>query len=305
MDKHVCKICDQEIEANNHFWRTHQLREEQYYTQYFPKYSKHTGELIKFKSREFYLNSDFNDKIEMRNWFKANPQESKDYTIELLKKRKELGKIKYALSQVELRSLMLPSLKWFYDNFDSYNLLCESLGLLPKFSLEHSIIEYGNLKDEATIIVDTREQKPFKFGEIPTCVECLNYGDYSLNPNKFKINIERKSLLDFASTFGANYTRFCKEVQRAKTDKAYLVVLVESNLNSALHFNYVPQLKYVRANPEFIFHNVREIMQKYNNIQFLFCDGRKEAADFVVKLFSMKRHLKHYDLQYHMDLGLL
>ena len=300
MDKHICKICNQEVDADNHFWKNHRIKQEDYFHSYFPRYSKETGELIKFKSRDFYLHSDFNDKKEMMAWFKANPDKAQAYAIELLKKRRDRKGLVYAPSQVELRSLMLPSMIWFKKHFDNYAKLCFSIGLKPRFTREDEIINYGTLSDHSKIMIDTREQKPLKF-DVPTEVATLSYGDYALFPNKFKVHIERKNLSDFVGTLGVGFERFCREIEKAKKDHAYLVILVESLLSDALSFNYLPQTKYCKVGPDFIFHNVRDIMQTYSNVQFLFCGGRKDAVQIIKKIFAIKRHPKHFDLQYYMD----
>jgi ERCC4-type nuclease len=212
----------------------------------------------------------------------------------------------YAPSSIELSSLMMPSMKWFKQNFKSYNKLCESIGLFSKFDLEDEVIEYGDLKKEAKIIIDTREQRPFQFEGYPVLFKGLTYGDYGLEPNKFKVFIERKELKDFISTLGANYDRFCREINRAKKERAYLVVLVESDFSTILSFDHIPYIKRItKVTPDFITHNIRTIMQKYNNIQFLFCKNKDEARNMVLKIFGMKKRPSHFDLQYNKSMGRL
>jgi hypothetical protein len=60
-----------------------------------------------------------------------------------------------------------------------------------------------------------------------------------------------------------------------------------------------------KANPEFIFHNVRDIIQKYPNVQFLFVNGRKKAAEIVEKIFESQCSYKDVDLQLLYDMGAL
>ena len=304
MDKHICKICNREIDANNHFWRAHGIKEMDYYQKYIPRYSKQTNELIQFKNRNFYLSSDFNDKREMITWIKNNSSTGRLYAMEILYKRIIDKQLKYFPCQVELRSLMMPSLIWYKKTLGTCAEIVNFIkmpDLKLRFDKEDEEIEYRNLSPHDTIIVDTREQLPLKFKDALTKVEKLDYGDYALSPNKYKVHIERKNLSDFVGTFGVGYERFCREVDRAKKDRAYLIILVESTLNDALHFNYLPQTRYCKVGPDFIFHNVRDILQKYNNIQFLFCNGRREAAELVKKIFKIKKHPKHYDLQYYKD----
>jgi hypothetical protein len=298
MDKNICFICKKEIQKGNHFWKEHRLKESVYYEKYFPKFCKQTGEKLVFKNVDNYFSNDFKGKREMAQWFKSYPDEAKLYAVELLKQRKEKKNLIYSPSQVELRSIMCPSMIWFKKNFQGYNLLCEDLGLKTRFDLENETPQFNEI--DGTILIDSREQKPLKF-KSPTKTIGLRYGDYALEPNRFKIHIERKNLSDFVSTFGVGFDRFCREVNRAKKDRAYLIILVESTLNDALHFNYLPQTKYCKTNPDFVFHNVRDLLQRFSNVQFLFCDGRKEMAELVKKIFGMKRHPKHFDLQFLKD----
>lgn len=301
MDNHICSICQKEVTENAHFWREHRIKEAAYFQKYHPRYSKETGELIEFKTREFYLNNDFNGKQEMATWFKKNPEEAKDYALNFLKKRKEKKDLIYAPSQVELRSLIAPSMVWFKKNFENYGDLCENLGFKKKFDKEDDLIRYGPIKENAILITDSREQNPLLFKDIKTEIQGLPYADYTLKPNRLKIYIERKSLPDFAGTLGLGYDRFYREIQRAKKDGAYLIVLVESPMNDALHFNYLPQMKFTKTNPEFVFHNVRKLIQDFNNLQFLFCKGRIEAGELLLKILTMTRHPKHIDLQFYYD----
>ena len=301
MDKYICQICKKEIQENKHFWKEHKIKEADYYQEYHPRYSKQTNQLIKFKNRDFYFSSDFNDKKEMMVWFKDNPELSKEYAVNLLAHRKEKKNLVYAPSHVELRSILAPSMIWFKKNLGNYKELCERLNYQIKFDREDDVIGYGEFPESAKIIIDTREQLPLKFNGINTEIKKLDYGDYARFPNRYKIHVERKNLSDFVGTLGVGYERFCREIARAKKEGAYLIVLVEALLNNALHFNYLPHMKYSKVSPDYIFHHVREMMQTYSNLQFVFCAGRIEAAELIKKIFCIKKHPKHYDLQYYYD----
>ena len=313
MDKHICKICNEEVTVNNHYWKAHKIKEADYYQKYVPRYSKLTGELLKFKNRDFYLNNDFQDKNEMMEWFRDNAIEAKAYALELLVNRIEKKKLIYAPSQVELRSLMMPSIIWYKKNLfspegnpQSYNSLCELMGLKVRFDKEDEIIGYSDFPQSAKILIDTREQAPLRFPNTQTETCKLDYGDYARSPNRYKVHVERKSLSDFVSTLGVGFDRFCREVQRAKKEGAYLIVLVESPLNSALSFNFLPHMRFAtKSSPEYVFNRVRAMMQKYPNLQFLFSKGRLEAAELIKKIFSVKKHVRHYDLQYMYDIKAL
>lgn len=297
----VCKICNEEFAANNHFWRAHGIKESEYYVKYIPRFSKHTGEPIRFKNRDFYLNSDFNDKTEMKQWLNNNPEEAKVYMVELLKKRKEQKDLKYTLSEVELRSLGLPSVAWYKKAFGDYNKLAKSIGFKKRFNYPDALNYIWKDFTKEVVFVDTREQTPLTFDNVPTEKKTLSYGDYTLSNNS-GIYIERKTLSDFVNTVGPNIERFCKEIERAKKDKAYLVVLIESPLIQALSFNYLPHMRFAtKSTPDFVFHNVRKLMQTYKNIQFVFVNGRRMASETIIKIYYHSHLIKNLDLQYCYD----
>ena len=71
-------------------------------------------------------------------------------------------------------------------------------------------------------------------------------------------------------------------------------------------FDKLPYVsKKIQATPEYIFRNVRDIYQDYNNIQFLFVDGRQEAVRVMKKIFFSGCVYKKYDLQLAYDLKFL
>ena len=58
------------------------------------------------------------------------------------------------------------------------------------------------------IVIDTNEQKPYKFGKIPVIRNTLNAGDYSIDGMEHLISIERKSQLDLYGSIGSGRDRF-------------------------------------------------------------------------------------------------
>ena len=115
--------------------------------------------------------------------------------------------------------------------------------------------------------------------------------------------IERKSITDFIGTMSGGYDRFKREVDRAKEDNANLVVLVEEDISNCLNFKYLPYVsKKIKATPEFVFRNVRELIQTYDNLHFLFVRGRLEATRVIQKLFLNAGKYNKIDLQLAYDL---
>jgi hypothetical protein len=308
----ICKVDGKEFkdEKSLHLaLRGYGLNKEKYYHQYYPKKDLLTGETISFKTKEQYLNSDFNDKNNMKKWLKSQPLEnSKEYCIDLLKKRKKDKNLIYSPCQIELRTIMSPSIVFYNKIFDDYYDVCSSLGLENKFIHPKNISNQFNfkLKQDDTIYVDTREQNWLKFN-IPFEIKTLPYGDYTCSNDNCNCYIERKSLSDFISTLSVgNLERFKKEIEKARQNQSYLVVVIEEKLQSALSFQYLPHIsKKIKATPEFIFHNVRSLLQEYDNLQFLFVDGREEMKRTIEAILASKCFYKRVDLQLAYDLKLL
>ncbi len=157
------------------------------------------------------------------------------------------------------------------------------------------------------IYIDNREQSPLDdFNQSPE-FRTLNFGDYTSDKHENKLHIERKGPNDFIGTFSGGFERFCKEVERAAAANAYLIVLVEESLVNCLDFKNHPHFfhKDVKVTPDFIFRNVRDLIQKYSNLQFLFVKNRLKAAKTIEKLFESGESYKEVDLQYLYDIGQL
>ena len=308
----ICKVDGKEFkdEKSLHLaLRGYGLNKEKYYHTYYPKKDLLTGDTINFKTKEQYFNSDFNDKNNMKKWLKEQPLEkAQEYTKQLLAKRKEDKKLTYSPCQVELRTIMAPSVISYNKLFNDYYDVCSSIGLENKFIHPNNIIHQFknklNLRD--TIYVDTREQNWLKFN-IPFEIKTLPYGDYTCSNDNCSCFIERKSLSDFISTLSVgNFERFKNEITKAKKDNAYLVVIVEEKLSNALSFQYLPHIsKKIKATPEFIFHNVRQLLQDFDNLQFVFVDGREEMKRCIESILASKCFYKKVDLQLAYDMKLL
>jgi ERCC4-type nuclease len=206
---------------------------------------------------------------------------------------------------------MCPPVPFLQQSLGSYYHHAEkNFGLINKYTKYPT--EVQDTQDEASafknrlhkIFVDTREQKPLKFA-LPIEVQTLKFGDYAFSNSSMSLNtyIERKSITDFIGTMSGGLQRFKKEIERSEEQEAKLVVLVEESMTSCLSFNHLPYVsKKIKATPEFIFHNVRELLQSHKNLHFLFVKGRKEASRVIEKLFLQGRIYHKVDLQLAYDL---
>ena len=104
------------------------------------------------------------------------------------------------------------------------------------------------------------------------------------------------------SRSGGGFKRFVNEIERAGEAEASLIVLVEENLNKCRSFNHLPQVsRKIKATPEYIFHNVRYLIQAYPHVQFLFVNTRKDASRIIEKIFLGQAKHNIIDLQYCYD----
>jgi hypothetical protein len=308
----ICKIDGKEFkdEKSLHLaLKGYGLNKVKYYQTYYERRDLLTDELINFKTKEQYLNSDFNDKNNMKKWLKEQPiEKAQEYCKQLLLKRKQLKNLQYSPTQVELRTIMSPSIIFYNKIFKDYYDLCSTLGLENKFIHPNFIANNfkNKLAQKDTVYVDTREQSWLKFN-IPFEIKTLPFGDYACSNDNCSCFIERKSLSDFISTLSVkNYDRFKNEIEKAKSNNSYIIVMVEEKLSNALSFQYLPHIsKKIKATPEYIFHNVRELLQSYDNLQFLFVDGRLEMTRIIESIFASKCFYKKVDLQLAYDMKVL
>lgn len=300
------KSFDKEASLHSHI-KCHDLTVESYFHTLCPRYDLWDSSLIEFRNKEFYLGSDFNSRTNLISWLtqKAAPEEARIYAKELLAHRKEEKGLVYALCHTELRSLPLPSVEYFERAFGDYNQVCSDMGLKPRFIYKQKLEFNQYDKDKFVVLRDTREQDPLDL-DVKTLDTKLDVGDYSITHSDYFNNlfIERKSIADFIGTLSKGYERFASEIQRAQAMGAHLVVLVEATLKDSLAFDTIAGLP-TRATPCFIFHRVRELMQKFLNIQFAFVDGRPEMARVVKRLLLLKTKPNTVDVQYCLDKKLL
>ena len=313
--KYKCVICLKtfDTEKSLHFHlRSHGIKTKEYYEKYFPKFDLLTGEKIEFKNVESYKKKYFLSATNFRLWRNSSESyEVQKFCKKLFEERKADGKIRYSPSEVELRSLMWPSVQESNEIFGDYYEFCSNIGLINKFK-NYQDIEKPEPDDDYTIYVDTREQRPLKFESLATKVHGLKFGDYCRSDEKESgspMRIERKSLADFVSTLSPkNYDRFKREIMKAADNNCFLVVLVESVFANAMSFKREREIgskerihKATKMNPGYILKRMRDLCQEFSHIQFLFVDGRDESSRVMKEIFSNTWYYSQLDLQYMYD----
>ena len=129
-----------------------------------------------------------------------------------------------------------------------------------------------------TILVDTREQRPFNFEndlyDVQIQPGTLTVGDYSLAGLQDKVAVERKSLPDLVGCLGRERERFERELQRGAALDAFAVV-VEGSWSDLANGNFRSQL-----NPHAACQSTLAFMARYR-VPFLFA-GSRPAAEYSV-----------------------
>ncbi len=294
-----------------------------YWTLYAPRKDRCTGEAIQFKDAEQYLAADFVSKITLRRWLKEQPREvGLAWAKEWLVKRKTSKHLTYAPSQVELRTLCTPTMPFFESVAAAeggYYGVTASLGFKSRYV--KSCLEYPTLPNGVSVIQDSREQVPVKL-PIKTVIDTVGVGDYALAaPHDQGVRIERKSLSDLCGTLSgrkqvrkgkttvtewSNLERFDRELARATEQGLYVVMMVESPLNHVYAIRKLPQTRHVKAAPEYLLHNLRDLLVKYPlSFQVLFTNGRVDMAAKMMRVFQLGARVREIDLQFAAEEGLL
>jgi ERCC4-type nuclease len=187
------------------------------------------------------------------------------------------------------------------------------LGILPL--LHHGTQEekknsrkgFGGRKklSEPIIIIDTREQNPWKFESVnwkdsrlksDNSLEWkekrfkLKTGDYSLLFNdkiiENDISIERKNLEDFICCCSRERERFERELQRSLSIKNFYII-IEGSLSDVFNEKYKSKVSY-----RSIIGSIVSIKRRYPKIEIVWAENRFIAnryAEYVLRYFYNKK----------------
>ena len=146
--------------------------------------------------------------------------------------------------------------------------------------------------DDLTIIIDTREQKPWMFDEHLTANRKLDTGDYSVEGLEHILAIERKrNVAEVANNI--TESRFKDVVDRLKSFK-YSFVLLEFDLNNVLEYpigSTIPKRLWgkIRISPQYILKHITDL-QVEHGIHVVFCGSSGNAEKLALSI--MKRVYK-------------
>lgn len=149
--------------------------------------------------------------------------------------------------------------------------------------------------DNFTVIIDTREQQPWSFGNYTTANKKLDTGDYSVEGLEHLLCIERKqSIGEFANNI--TESRFKDVVERMSKFK-YSFLLLEFDLEHVLSYpvgSDVPKRMWdkLRVSPAFILKHLLEL-QIYHNIKVIFCGNYSNANHIATSIMRKIDYIEH------------
>jgi hypothetical protein len=145
------------------------------------------------------------------------------------------------------------------------------------------------INDEFTIVIDTREQKPWNFSNHVTANHKLDTGDYSVEGLENILAIERKrNVAEFANNITEK--RFRDVIDRL-SKMPHSFILFEFDFDKVMSFpigSDIPKKIWdkIRISPSFIIKNIIDL-QIEHNINIIFCGNSFNAE--VIALAIMKK----------------
>lgn len=145
-----------------------------------------------------------------------------------------------------------------------------------------------------TVLIDTREQKPFAFRDIkgdakdnkrpvivPTRIATLDTGDYSMAGFESKIRIERKSAADLYGSMGRNHDRFEREIERLNHFE-WATVVVESDWRDLT----LRPPEHSKLSPKTISRTILAWKIRYPRVHWDLMPGRPVAENWTFRLLE-------------------
>lgn len=140
-----------------------------------------------------------------------------------------------------------------------------------------------------TIVIDSREQLPYRFEGYETVVEKLETGDYSVVGFENVFAVERKSLSDFLKSITWERKRFKKEIERGD-DLLGFVVVIESSVQDILNWNYKR-----KVHPNSVMGTVNN-WEEYHSVEFEWAGDRSNAEQQTIE--TLERWYSAYSSMY-------
>lgn len=135
-----------------------------------------------------------------------------------------------------------------------------------------------------TVLVDTREQKPYEWQEALCVRQTLAVGDYSILGHDTLVGVERKSFEDFYGCLTRGRRRFEACLQRLSAIR-YPLVVIEADMHALLQpFTYAAGGYTHRSLlPPLVAQNSLLSWQAKYRVPFLLCGDRERAARMTLQ----------------------
>jgi len=292
----MCELCTREFKTqrglNTHLRFSHDILIAEYYEVFHPIYCIECGKIVPYKNDGHYKNYKFCSKNCLKKAYsKKEPRKNFKYKKEFLLDELRRLHEKYGgfvtQNLVRLNGVVLPQI--YYNYFESFVEACE-LAQVPYF--KRIINKKEPIEDSLIpIIIDTREQRPYRFKNY--IKKKLDVGDYTLDMG-VDVRIERKSIPDLKGTLGFGLNRFKKELQRARDQNLYVVILIDGTEKLFWKTAF-----FGKMSPKSLFHNLKLLSGQYADVcQFVFTGGRIKSAKLVYFLCLIeKEDLQCSDIQ--------
>jgi len=137
------------------------------------------------------------------------------------------------------------------------------------------------MKNKFTILVDSREKKPYSFSSCDCLVEVAHLvtGDYSVAGLKDEVAIERKSKADAYGTIGQARARFEDELRRM-ANMDYAAIVVESSMA-----DFLKPPAHSELHPNSAINSLLAWSVRYG-VHVFFCDDRQFARATTYRLLE-------------------
>lgn len=299
----ICKIDGKEFDSikklHGYISRTLKVKLSEYYPKFFPRTDLWDEEPIVYLSYGQYFSEFFNSRENMIDYFRNTYNaEASRTAVKMLNARGEYKNWKFAPCTVETRTSILPSPLMLETTGVNVDSVFSQLPWPSRFSYSGKPSVKLTPED---ILIDSREQKPLVL-DADTSFSKLDFGDYVCKNGFCDIFFERKSLIDFCGTLSQGFERFEKEIERAERAESTLIVLVEANLPDLSKVGESSATRHVKATPKFLGARMRELLQKYPNLQFVFSGCPRKTAATMLEIMSWGEEAKKHDIQYLLDL---
>lgn len=149
----------------------------------------------------------------------------------------------------------------------------ESVGaILPR------VLARCGIEQPPPILIDTREQRPLEFGDWPTRVETMRYGDYGLDgfsdlDNPLMV-FERKSINDLVGTLTAGRDRFVRECHQLSRYRFAAIVIEGHEAEVRMH-QYRSQVP-----PQSILGTLTALQYRYG-VHVIWAGDREHSAEYI------------------------